>query len=191
MTTLTALQVADYWIKAGGPKRRAVEWVAIALGESGYRTDVVSSAGAIGLWQIMPFNAAPHGTTPQGLYDPLINARVAVEMSGGGTNCAAWDSCYADIQASGRLSYLAWPQPGSADYANLTVVSAELGHDKLGGAVPPPGTFPTPELVRASASIDRQLQALQAALVPQLVWIRQASDSIARPGVLPWVYSGR
>lgn len=186
MATLTALQVADYWIKAGGPRRRAVEWVAIALGESGYRTDVVSSAGAIGLWQIMPFNAALNGTTPAGLYDPLTNARVAVAMSGGGTNCAAWDSCYADIQASGRYAFLGWPEHGSADFANLTEVAAELGHDKLGGAVPPPGTFALHRVEVASAHIDGQLRALDRALVPQLVWIRQALQGIGRPGVTPW-----
>lgn len=191
MTTLTALQVADLWIAAGGPKNRAVEWTAISLGESGYQTDVVSSAGAIGLWQIMPFNAAPHGFTVQDLYNPDDNAKVAVAMSNGGQNCAAWDSCYADIGASGRYTFLAWPERGSADYANLAEVSVELGRDKLGGAFPPPGTFGIDQVVTASNAIDRQLAALRRVLVPQLVWTRQAMDSTGRPGVKPWVYSAR
>lgn len=185
MTVWSALDVADFWIAAGGPKNRATEWVAIAKGESSYDDRAVSSAGAIGLWQIMPFNAAPNGVTVQQLYDPRLNARVAVQMSGHGSNCAAWDSCYADIQASGRYSFLAWPEPGSADYANLTEVSVQLGHDKLGGAAPPVPNTAVSAIASSSRRIDAQLLALQRLLVPQLVWIRQQSDAIAKPGVLP------
>lgn len=137
MALLTAVQVADYWVGAGGPKSRAVEWVAIAMGESGLVTDVVSPAGAIGIWQIMPFNAAPNGATVSQLYDPSVNARVAVQMSGGGTNCAAWDSAYADIARSGRYTYLAYPEMGSADYNNLAAAAAELAGHGLGGITPP------------------------------------------------------
>lgn len=185
MTQLDARQVADYWLAAGGPRNRVTEWVAIALGESSYRTDAVSPAGAIGLWQIMPFNAAPNGATVTGLYDPLVNARVAVQMSGHGTNCAAWDSAYRDIQASGRYSFLGWPEPGSADYANLSLVAVQLGHDKLGGAVPPVKPVTISRVEAASAAIDAQLRSFQAVLVPQLVWLRQQSNAIGRPGVLP------
>lgn len=127
MPILTALEVADYWTGAGGPKSRAVEWVAIAIGESGLIDDAVSPVGAIGLWQIMPFNAAPYGFTVSQLYDPAVNAKVAVEMSGGGTNCAAWDSAYLDIQRSGRYTYLPWPEKGSADWNNLAIAAAQLG----------------------------------------------------------------
>jgi hypothetical protein len=127
VTVLSAAQAAAYWTGAGGPASRAVEWVAIAIGESSLDTAAVSSAGAIGLWQIMPFNAAPYGYAVAQLYDPAVNAAIAVAMSGGGTNCAAWDSCYTDIEADGRLSFLSWPQPGSADYANLAVAAGLLG----------------------------------------------------------------
>lgn len=137
MALLTAVQVADYWIGAGGPKARAVEWVAIAMGESGLRSDVVSPVGAIGLWQIMPFNAAPNGVSVGALYDPAVNARVAVQMSGGGTNCAAWDSAYLDINRSGRYSFLAYPEQGSADYNNLAAAAAELAGHGLGGITSP------------------------------------------------------
>lgn len=137
MALLTAVQVADYWTGAGGPPRRAVEWVAIAMGESGLVTDAVSTAGAVGLWQIMPFNAGPYGYSVADLYNPAVNARIAVAMSGGGVNCAAWDSAYADIAASGRYSFLAWPESGSADYNNLAAAAAELaGHGIKGTGGP-------------------------------------------------------
>lgn len=164
MAVLTALQVADYWIAAGGPKNRAVEWVAISLGESSYDDTVVSSAGAIGLWQIMPFNAAPNGVSVAQLYEPQYNAEVAVKMSGHGANCAAWDSCYVNIARSGRYSFLGWPEQGSADWNNLAIVSAQLGHDKLGGAVPPPGAVPT-AAINAAVS---QMNTLSRVVYPQL-----------------------
>lgn len=175
MTQLTALQVADYWIAAGGSKSKAVVAVAVSLGESSYDTAALSSAGAIGLWQIMPFNAAPHGYTVADLYNPSDNARIAVEMSGNGTNWAAWDSCYADINASGRLSYLPWPQPGSADYNNLGPVSVELGHDKLGGAVPPPGASVAGAVEQAQASLDAMIGKLFPAMEKILIADRMAA----------------
>lgn len=145
MTVLSAVQVADYWVGAGGPKNRAVEWVAIAIGESSLDDAAVSPVGAIGLYQVMPFNAAPNGVSVGDLYDPEINSRVAVQMSGGGTNCAAWDSCYANIYASGRYSFLAWPEVGSADYNNLATAAAEIGGTVLSPTGDPgqPGTADT------------------------------------------------
>lgn len=139
MTQLTGVEVADYWIGAGGPRNRAVEWVAIALGESSLVSDVVSSAGAIGVWQIMPFNASIGGGSVADLYNPSYNARVAVIMSGGGANCAAWDSCYLDIYKSGRYSYLAWPEVGSADFNYLPYAQSLLAGHGLTG-LSDPGT---------------------------------------------------
>lgn len=182
---LSALQVADYWIAAGGPKNRAVEWVAISRGESSYETLAVSSAGAIGLWQIMPEHAAEYGMTVDDLYNPLDNARVAVKLSGGGTNCAAWDSCYADINASGRYSFLAWPEQGSADYNNLQIVAVELGHDKLGGQIPPGGTIPSPAEARAVAQINKLAHQLYPALIKRSIATRMALNSTYRKGWRP------
>ena len=124
---LTARQVAGWWQAEGGPASRDVEWVAIAIGESSLETGVVSSAGAIGLWQIMPEHAAEYGFEVSGLYDPQVNAYIAVRLSGYGTNCAAWDSAYRDINASGRYTFLAFPEQGSADYNNLPAAANELG----------------------------------------------------------------
>jgi hypothetical protein len=179
---LTPLQVADYWIAAGGPKNRATEWVAIARGESAYDTAAVSSAGAIGLWQIMPFNAAPNGVTVADLYNPLENARVAVRMSGRGGNCAAWDSCYADIYTSGRYTFLAYPEPGSADYNNMQIVATQLGTDKLGGAVPPGAAIPAPQAAKAT----EQMNALATKLYPALT-----KTAVAQRLVLQAMFTGR
>lgn len=162
MTQLTAVQVAGYWVGAGGPKSRAVEWVAIAIGESGLDDAAVSPVGAVGLWQIMPFNAPTYGYGTADLYDPGTNARIAVAMSGGGTNCAAWDSAYANIYASGRYTFLAWPEQGSADYNNLAVAQAELSGHGLTGITPPayPGIDDSLEL-----SVSR-IQKIGDLLIP-------------------------
>lgn len=162
MTLLTARQVAGYWVGAGGPKSRAAEFVAIAMGESGLVTDAVSPVGAIGIWQVMPFNAPPYGYTPGDLYDPAVNARVTVALSGGGTNCAAWDTCYRDIQASGRYSFLPWPESGSVAYNNLPAASAELG----GASVAPIGSPSQPGVDDTLAATAAALQKIAGQLVP-------------------------
>lgn len=186
MTQWTARQVAGFWEAAGGPARRAVEWVAIALGESSYDDAAVSSAGAIGLWQIMPFNAGPYGYSVTQLYDPQVNASVAVQMSGHGANCAAWDSAYADIQASGRYSFLAWPEQGSADFNNLAIVAAQLGQDKIN---PPPRqpipTSPGSDLTRLFAQIaevqNKVMPSLRRVLIGQGIILQRQF----RPGWRP------
>lgn len=164
MTVHTAAQVAGYWTGAGGPKTRAVEWVAVSIGESSLDDAAVSPVGAIGLWQIMPFNAATYGYAVADLYNPAVNAAVAVAMSGGGVNCAAWDSCYADIQASGRYTFLAWPEQGSADYANLAVAAAELA----GHGIPVVTSPDYPGLDNTLAASAKRWQQAGGQLVPQV-----------------------
>lgn len=146
MTELTALEVADLWVAAGGPRSRVTEWTAVALEESGWRTDAVSSVGAIGLYQFMPGTAAEFGYSPGDMYDPRKASRACVLLSGHGTNCAAWDSCYANIYSSGRYSFLGYPERGSNVYGAIPLVAAALGTHKIGGGAPPPvpGVGPDP-----------------------------------------------
>jgi len=134
VTTLSASQVAGYWRAAGGPADRAVEWVAIAGAESSLDTESLSSTGARGLWQIEYYNAVWAHATADELYDPEVNARAAVYGSGGGTNCAAWDTCYYDINATGRYSFLDYPEQHSAAWQWISSVTAALN---TGGYTPP------------------------------------------------------
>lgn len=185
MAPLSLVQIADLWLQAGGPSNRVVEWVAIEMSEGGLSTDAVSPAGAIGPWQIMPFNAGPHGYSVADLYNPLDNAKIAVAMSGHGTNCAAWDSCYRDILASGRYSFLGWPESGSSAFSKLGWVSAALGHDKLGGAMPPIGSLTSPQIARDVAQMNLLSSKVYPGLDKMAIAQRMAINRTLVPGWRP------
>lgn len=137
MAVLSIQQVAGAWMGAGGPQSHVVEFVAISMAESSLNDTAVSPVGAEGLWQVMPFWFPDLGLPPNEWSVPSVNARAAVLISGHGGNCAAWDTAYADINASGRFNFLAFPQPGSAAANNIPQVAAALGQHP---PVPPPGS---------------------------------------------------
>lgn len=91
MTTLTPAQIAAHARSAGFSGEDLVTAVAIALGESGGRTDAKGDVGlqtstwgpSIGLWQIRSLKADyGKGTTrdEQANYDPAHNARAAYTL---------------------------------------------------------------------------------------------------------------
>lgn len=135
MTYLTIPQCAGAWLGAGGPRSRMVEFVAVSMAESSLDTIAVSPVGAEGLWQVMPFWFPDLGLPPGSWSDPHVNAEAAVRISGHGSNCAAWDTCYRDIAASGRYNFLSFPEPGSAAANNIPQVAAALN---VTPPVPPP-----------------------------------------------------
>ena len=65
-------QLEGLWIAQGGPPRLAPIMAAIAMAESGGRSNAQNPSGASGLWQILgnPFPGNP--------FDPATNARMAV-----------------------------------------------------------------------------------------------------------------
>ena len=136
MTVLTIPQCAGAWLGANGPRSRMVEFVAISMAESSLNDEAVSPAGAEGLWQVMPFWFPDLGLPADQWADPHVNAEAAVAISGHGSNCAAWDTCYRNILVSGRYTFLAFPESGSAAYNNIPQVAAVLG---VNPPVPPPG----------------------------------------------------
>lgn len=137
MTILSAASMAAHWTGNGGPGNRTVAWLAVALAESGWDTEAVSPANALGLYQILGSNFAGLGLPESGWDVPDINSRAAVLLSGGGMNFAPWDTAYRDINASGRYSFLAWPESGSAAFNLMGLVAARLGSGFGGGTAPP------------------------------------------------------
>lgn len=127
MTTWSIPNVAAFWESEGGPVARVVVFVSIAIAESSLDDAAVSVTDAIGLWQEEPGHAGEYGYAVSDLYNPRVNAFIAVRLSGFGSNCAAWDTAYANIYSSGRYSFLGFPEQGSAAWNNLAMVANVLG----------------------------------------------------------------
>lgn len=127
MTFLTAREVAQHLVDNGCPSNSVVAWCAVSYGESDFDTRAESPVGARGIFQFMegswPIQCGPYDNA----WDPDISSFAAMILSGQGRNFAPWDSAYLDIYLSGRLSFLAWPEAGSADWELLPKIAAMLG----------------------------------------------------------------
>lgn len=101
---LTAREIAKYAYDAGFRGEALITAVAIAMAESGGFTGAHNPEGedSRGLWQI---NVAPNVRPNKwgDLSDPVINARAAFEVSGGGTNFKPWTT-FTGATAAGRHS---------------------------------------------------------------------------------------
>jgi hypothetical protein len=138
MTQLTARQVWGYYEMVNMPANRAVAWVSVAYGESGFNTEATSYVDARGLYQFMRYSWPGNlGSFDQNAYDPYWNTLAMRELSGDGMNFAPWDSCYANINRSGRYSFLSWPQVGSSVYNSMWLVAGLMGAKPPHGLSPP------------------------------------------------------
>lgn len=92
MTTLTARQIARVAYDAGFRGERLVTAVAIAIGESDGRVEIVNSIGCVGLWQInQPVHVSAHPKwTRAWLQNAAHNAEAAAVLSGKGANWNPW-----------------------------------------------------------------------------------------------------
>jgi Transglycosylase SLT domain len=82
---LSAAQVGQLWLEAGGPSWAESRAVQIAYCESGFNPRAYNPSGATGIWQILG------AVVPGDLTDPLVNARNAVaKFSSAGGTFAAW-----------------------------------------------------------------------------------------------------
>lgn len=94
MPVLSALEIYRYARLAGFSPDQAVTMTAIALAESGGNSDAHNPHGenSQGLWQI---NAAAHpDLAGQNLYDPLVNAKAAFEVSQDGNDVSPWTTVH-------------------------------------------------------------------------------------------------
>jgi len=184
VTYLTIPQCAGAWLGAGGPRSRMVEFVCVAMAESSLNDTAVSPVGAEGLWQIMPFWFPELGLPPSEWSNPGVNATAAVRISGHGSNCAAWDTCYRDIAASGRYNFLSFPEPGSAAANNIPHVAAVLN---VNPPVPPPtgshpgGTFSNniPRLTAAWQAAGSAITTDSGAFAASMALLAQRATALA------------
>lgn len=101
MSRLTFDQIRALWASVGGPPASADLMAAIALAESGGRTDSYNPTppdDSVGLWQINYYGnlraarSARYGTPQQLLADPARQARAALDISRGGTYLTPWST---------------------------------------------------------------------------------------------------
>jgi hypothetical protein len=101
MSRLTFDEIRALWINNGGHSASADVAAAIALAESGGRTDAYNPTppdDSVGLWQVNYYGAlratrvARYGTPEWLLAHPDGQARAAIDISSGGTNFRPWST---------------------------------------------------------------------------------------------------
>lgn len=82
---LTAAEVGQLWLGAGGPPSAEAQAVRIAYCESGFNPRAYNTSGATGLWQILG------SVVPGDLTNPVVNAANAVaKFRASGNTFAQW-----------------------------------------------------------------------------------------------------
>lgn len=128
MTHYTWGQLWGLWDGAGGRHDKGAMMASIAEAESSGYSNAVSSAGAIGCWQEMPFWAGVMGWPVSMLYVAHYNAVAAVHISGNGSNVGAWDTCYNPVSSAANRRNLREPEVGSPAW--------NIWNGSSGGAAP-------------------------------------------------------
>src|SRR5438067_1380516 len=107
MAHLTPVQIFQVLRAAGFTPDQAVNFTAIAMAESGGDTHArlnTSAEDSRGLWQI---NLHAHQNyASSNLYDPVVNARAAYEVSNHGTNLYPWSTTHANHGAASYEKFL-------------------------------------------------------------------------------------
>lgn len=101
MARLSAVQIYQAARQGGFSHDDAITWTAIALAESGGdpRAHATHGEDSRGLWQI---NLNAHKNTWGDLYDPVVNARAAFEVSRRGTTLQPWSVTHAGNAGTAR-----------------------------------------------------------------------------------------
>lgn len=127
MTILTIKQIYGYWIGAGGPTGDiAVYFTAIALAESGGDTNAHSPSDDYGVWQINGVHAGEFPRLWPLRYEPAASAKMAVAISGGGTNVGPWCTAWLDPRNCGHY-HAPPPDAGSPAGSHVAHVAAVVG----------------------------------------------------------------
>jgi hypothetical protein len=155
VATYSAGQIALVARAAGFSGQALVTAVAVALGESSGRTDVVNSIGCVGLWQVnQPVWVKEHSAwTVSYLQDPSHNAQAAYEISSGGSNWQPWEAytngAYKNYLPQAQAAAGMSPAGGAVPANWLTDIPGEVAGgvgDAVGSIIPAPITKTFDEL---------------------------------------------
>lgn len=129
MAILSDTEIFAAALEAGFTPDQAVTMTAIALAESGGNTGALNSTGeySVGLWQI---NTAVHDWDPAVATDPANNARMAFEVSGGGSDISRWTVTH-ETKGARYLSFR----------ARAEAAAAASGHPDARGQWDPPHDY--------------------------------------------------
>jgi hypothetical protein len=145
VATLTPAQIYTLAHQAGLSAMAATTATAIALAESGGKTDAVGDVGlqdakwgpSIGLWQIRSLKAETGTGSPRDasrLKDPYFNAKAMVSISGGGGSWRPW-STYTSGSYKKFLSPAATGAADPAANAAAPGFGAQIVGDAVDGAL--------------------------------------------------------
>lgn len=138
MTVWTPKQIATIWVTSGGARNHVTVAVAVALAESGGNDAAHSPSADWGLWQINEIHFPALGWTWRDAVNPYNSARAAIQISGNGTNWAAWCTCWRDPGPNCGHGWLPGPQQGSPAYNQLIRLDPSVG-TAIGAAASPSG----------------------------------------------------
>jgi hypothetical protein len=139
MATLTDAQIAGVLRSAGFPANQIATGVAIALAESGGRTDAVNTANRNGTWDagLMQVNSI-HGYTQSYLFDPGNNARASLKI----------------FQAAGNR-WTPWSTYNNGSYRRYIARGTAAAGAAPDAAAPPAGSPPSTGDAPSNESLDR------------------------------------
>lgn len=140
MATLSPVQIYTLARGAGLSAAAATTATAVALAESGGRTDAMGDVGlenatwgpSVGLWQIRSLKAQSGSGQDRDatrLTDPTFNARAMANISGAGKSFGAWTT-YTSGAYKKHLGDVATgivSNPGAGDPSNSTVAKDAIG----------------------------------------------------------------
>lgn len=128
MSTLDAYQIADTWLRNGGARNRLVAAVSVALAASGGDPGLSDVSGHIGLWGITEKVARKLGASADDLTDPDAATKLAILLSGNGTNWGIWSQAWSPGTTPDRRAQVLWPQPGSLAWQRMPVAQVAVGN---------------------------------------------------------------
>lgn len=149
---------ADAGIPGGQPLYTAT---AVALAESGGRTDAVSPDGDQGVWQINPVH--DEKLPGQSRFDPVVNAQLMAMISSNGTNWSPW-------VAYTNGSYTKHMGEVVRTLQNQPIVPGQPA-DGLAGTGSGPGGGLAAQSASFSGSVDKISKVLALLSDPQ-AWVR-------------------
>lgn len=126
MTVYLAQDVMHFWERNGGAHANVVNAVAVSEAESNWNSSAISPSSDYGLWQINSIHFGNGIIDHTNWWDPNVNARAAIAISGNGTNWAAWCTAWQYPDGNCGHGYLPNPEPLSPAGRNVHGVAIIL-----------------------------------------------------------------